>query len=241
MSAEVESWRAVLGRWSSHEDRAVIFDFNGTLANDEPLVLKTFQELFASYLGFVLEEADYVEHFVGFSDREIVERAVAAHGGGGPSLVEAMLDERAQRYRALVTGAAPIEPATRELVAFLCERRVSMGIVTGAQRADVELVLKESDLASAFSPVITVEDVHDGKPSPEGFLLAARGLGAPGSSIVVFEDTVVGLRAAHAAGMVAVGVMGTMNRDELALEADAVVETLGVELFASVLEEPESP
>ena len=215
----------------------MLFDFNGTLANDEPLVLKCFQELFASHLGFELEEAAYLEAFVGFSDREIVERVVAAHGGGGPSLVQALLDERAERYRELVSGASPIEPTTRELVALLTEHRVPMGIVTGAQRADVELVVEGAGLSGALSTVVTVEDVSEGKPNPEGFLLAARGLGVPGSAVVAFEDTVVGLRAAHGAGMTAIGVVGTMARQELGLEADAVVERLEAALFASVLDE----
>jgi beta-phosphoglucomutase len=237
MNAEARRTQALLGRWASQAHRAVLFDFNGTLANDEPLVFKTFQELFASQLGFELEEAAYLEHFVGFSDREIIERAVAARGGGGPSLVEALLDERAARYRELVSGASPIEPSTRELVALLGAHRVPMGIVTGAQRTDVELVLDRAGLSGAFVTVVTVEDVSEGKPNPEGFLLAARDLGVGGSAVVVFEDTVVGLRAAHGAGMMAIGVVGTMGREELALEADAVIEGLGPQLFALVLDE----
>jgi beta-phosphoglucomutase len=225
----------VVARWAARPGRAVIFDFNGTLSSDEPLLLRLYTGLFRERLGWELSAEDYYGRFAGRSDREIIEMAVAGHAEATPALVGAMLAEHGERYRGLVTEHSPVEPATRALVGFLEAHRVPTAIVTGARRRDVEFVLALSGLSGAFAVIVADEDVGRGKPHPDGFVLGAASLGVEPADVLVFEDSVHGLRAARAAGMSCIGVVGTRSRHELVAEADAVVDELDPALFTDVL------
>ncbi len=211
----------------------MIFDFNGTLSNDEPILLQLYTELFRRRLGWALTPAAYYARLAGRSDREIVETAIA-EVGGGEHLLDELLAERHARYAELVALQSPIPGPAVSTVAGLSAAGVPLGIVTGAQRADVELVLAPSALGGLFRALVTEEDVQTGKPDPEGFQLAANALGCSPARILVFEDSIPGVRAAKAAGMLCVGVEGTLPRDQLAREADAVVSGIAPTLFASL-------
>lgn len=198
----------VLSRWGAHRGRAVIFDFNGTLSDDEPILLEIFDEIFGEHLGSGLTSEEYYERLAGLSDREIVERVLTWRGSVADGLVEDLLGLRAQRYREKVTQQSPIRPGTVALVGRLAGAGVPMAIVTGAQRPDVAFVLDQSPVGEHFGVVVTEEDVAEGKPDPEGFLLAARLLEREPSEILVFEDSVPGVEGALAAGMHCVAVTG---------------------------------
>ena len=225
----------VLERWAAQIGRAVIFDFNGTLSNDEPILLRLFGEMFEEHLGWHLSVDDYFNRLAGRSDREIVELVVNEEGGGDATLVELLLRERRDRYCQLVGARSPIETETVELLSLLREAGVPLAIVTGAQRIDVDFVLSKRGLQGAFSVIVTEEDVKEGKPHPEGFLRAAALLGVDPGDVLVFEDSLFGLRAARAAGMASVGLVGTKSRHELEGEADLVVDSLGPGLLDALL------
>jgi beta-phosphoglucomutase-like phosphatase (HAD superfamily) len=215
--------------------RAVIFDFNGTLSDDEPVLLLTFTELFLEHLGWQMTAADYYERLAGRSDREIVETAVSEQLGlltEHASLVEVLLSRRRDRYLELVADECPIPNQTQELVHALVTAGCPVGIVTGAQRADVDFVLSHSSVGGHFEVVVTEEDVTFGKPDPEGFLRGAALLAMPPGQVLVFEDSVAGVRAATAAGMRCVGLVGTHTSQTLAAEGVPTVETLSRELVA---------
>jgi len=215
--------------------RAVLFDFNGTLCNDEPVLLRLYTRMFREHLDWALTPDDYWARFAGRSDREIVESAVARtrpEDGPHPEeaqrpLVQRLLAERQRRYREAVARSSPIADGTARLVRRLAQAGTALGIVTGAQRADVDFVLAHSAVDGLIPVLVTEEDVRRGKPDPEGFLLGARELGVAPEDVVAFEDSLPGLRAARAAGMRTVGVAGTCTRGQLAAEADVVVEALG--------------
>ena len=213
----------------------MVFDFNGTLSNDEPLLLRLYTDLFRRRLSWELTSEDYFRRFAGRSDREIVATVVAEQGSGDAALVDGLLAERLARYRELVAERSPVEPATAALVRLLHDHHVPMAIVTGAQRPDVDLVLERSGLAPVFAVIVTEEDVRRGKPDPEGFRTALSALGAEPSCTLAFEDSIYGIRAAKAAGMSCIGVAGTSPRSELDRVADAVVDALVPGLFDPVL------
>ncbi len=216
----------VVARWAPAPGRAVIFDFNGTLSDDEPILLRLYAEMFREHLHWELTARHYFDALAGLSDREIIESVVQERAGGDASLVERLLVERRIRYCRLVEEGSPILPPTAALVDDLRADGVALAIVTGAQRIDVEFVLSRSAIAGAFPVVVTEEDVARGKPDPEGFLIAARALDTPPSSILVFEDSLHGVQAAQAAGMRCIAVEGTRTRAQLEGTADAVVGRL---------------
>lgn len=224
---------AVVSAWAQRPGRAVIFDFNGTLSDDEPLLEAIFAELFAAHLGWQMSAEDYRHTLLGHSDREIVEIAVAAHGGDRPAeeLTEHLLALRRERYRQLVAEHSPILPGTVALVEHLAAAWVPMAIVTGAQRPDVEAVLAASPVGAHIVGMVTEEDVDAGKPDPEGFLKGAALLGADPQDVLVFEDSVPGVRGALAAGMSCIAVVGPHTNPNVPVIAPACVGTLGPELL----------
>jgi len=229
--ATQRSARDVIRSWASQPQRGVIFDFNGTLSNDEPVLAEIFTGLFARHLRWHLPPSEYYRRLAGLSDREIVETAIAEHAPGDTNLAEYLLRRRRELYREKVTDRSPITEAAATLVHRLAAEGVPMGIVTGAQREDVCCVLEHSPVAKHITIVVTEEDVAEGKPHPEGFLRGARALGLRPEQILVFEDSVPGVKAAIAAGMHCVAVTGTQDSTQLAGITGALVPGLAASLL----------
>ncbi|MGY4710365.1 HAD family hydrolase [Mycolicibacterium sp. CBM1] len=230
---DVRPTHELIASWAASRRPAVVFDFNGTLSDDEPILFRIFRELFDEHLNWTLTQADYDRHLLGHSDREIVEKALQITGAGGHD-VDALLAERKRRYRDLVADDNPIQPGTVHLVQVLAEHRVPLAIVTGAQRDDVHAVLSSSPVGDLIEIVVAEEDVNRGKPDPEGFLAGADRLGCAPSDVLVFEDSVPGVRGALAAGMRCVAV-GAEPGAELLAVAPAVVGRLTADLVGPVL------
>jgi len=225
----------VIEAWLRSDQPAVVFDFNGTLSDDEAILEKIFTDLFATHLGWQMSAADYRSSLLGRSDREIVEIAVREHGGDGPDLIEDLLGRRRERYKKAVAEKSPVTAAATELVERLAAAQVPMAVVTGAQREDVQAVLSSCAVGKRIQLLVTEEDVRVGKPDPEGFLLGARLLGVPPEDVLVFEDSVPGIRGALAAGMACIAVTGPEPEPEVAALAPGMVEALGVGLVAGYL------
>lgn len=206
----------VVRAWAAEPERAVIFDFNGTLSDDEPILTRIFADIFAERLGWAMTDDEYQLTLLGHSDREIVEIAVREHGGGDPELVEELLRLRRERYLVSVAEHSPISSEAVDLVERLATSGIPVAIVTGAQREDVEAVLASSPVGVHFTHIVTEEDVQRGKPDPEGFLRGAKLLGVDPASVLVFEDSVPGVRGAEAAGMRCVVVTGPSTLGEVA-------------------------
>lgn len=222
----------VLGQWAAAPGaRAVIFDFNGTLSDDEPILFRIFTELFESRLGWSMTAADYARDLLGHSDREIIEKAIARTGR--PADVEDLLAARTRRYREIVARDNPIRPETVGLVRALAARGIPLAVVTGAQRDDVRAVLAASPAGEFLEVVVAEEDIRRGKPDPEGFLAGAALLGADPAATLVFEDSLPGVRGALAAGMHCVAVAADPS-PALAAAAPAVVDRLCPALLAQL-------
>ena len=205
--------------------RAVLFDFNGTLSDDEPIVCAIFQELFAER-GRPLSTETYFSELAGTSDPEIVR---AWLGAEDPALVA----EKVERYRARVEdGSTVYEPAREALRAAAAEAAVA--VVSGATRAEIAPALTAAGLDEVISVTVTVDDVSRSKPDPEGYLIALELLGAGADGSIAFEDSEPGIEAALAAGLRCVAVLGTLPRERLA-RANAIVERLDAEAVREAL------
>ena len=211
--------------------RAVIFDFNGTLSHDEPILLAIFQELFAEY-GRPLSAEEYFDELAGRSDPEIVRTWL---GADHPAVGE-VIARRADRYRELAADGSTVPEEVREAVRYAAER-VPAAVVSGAARAEIEPVLEAAGLAGHVRVVVAAEDVPLGKPAPDGYLRALEllGGGIDAADLVVFEDTEAGVAAAKAAGIRCIAVLGTLAPERLAA-ADEIVPALDVRLMQRLLD-----
>jgi beta-phosphoglucomutase len=196
--------------------RALAFDFNGTLSDDEPVLARVYHELVPS-----ITPEHYFAHLAGHTDEEIL--------GPDPGLIA----ERIRRYNELVADGSTISPATRAAVRLAAER-VPIAVVSSAYRAEIEPVLHASGLFDAFSLVVSFDDVTRGKPDPQPYQLAASRLDVPSSELVVLEDTAVGVTAAKRAGAYVVGLTRTLGAERMA-EADELAERIDVPLIERLL------
>jgi beta-phosphoglucomutase-like phosphatase (HAD superfamily) len=200
----------------------VIFDFNGTISDDEPIMCRIFCDLFAEH-GRPLSAQEYFDELAGLSDDEAMR---TWFGRDRPDLIE----ERIARYRAAVSDGSTISGATREAVRYAVGR-VPVAVVTGAARAEMEPVLTAAGLADALTTIVPADDTANGKPHPEGYLRALELLDGDlaAADVVVFEDTEAGIAAAKAAGMYVVALVGTLAPERLAA-ADEIASDLDLDL-----------
>jgi beta-phosphoglucomutase len=206
---------------------ALLLDFNGTLSDDEAIQWAIFRELFAEQ-GRPLSERQYFDLLAGRSDPEIVERWL---GTGHPATTE-VLERRVQLFRERAGDGSTVPRHVREAV-LRAAGRSRLAVVSGAMRAEVEMVLRAADL-DVFEVIVSAEDVTRGKPDPEGYLLALRRLRLQSADAVAIEDSPPGIAAAKAAGLRCVAVLGTAPRERLG-EADEIVSRLDAGLVDRLL------
>jgi len=207
-------------------ERGVIFDFDGVLVDSEPLHVRAFQDVLARY-GRTLTDEEYYANYIVYSDREVLERVLPAG-----EVLEAALTAKIRRYQELMEVGVPVFQDCLALLTRTDGWRV--GLATGSIRREVERILQSLRIRDRFAAIVTREDCEKGKPDPEPFLRAARGLGLHPRQCVAIEDTPGGVQAAKAAGMACVAVTHSCPRESLA-EADLVVDDLSTVHLAAVL------
>jgi len=208
---------------------AIVFDFNGTLSDDEPVLCEIFMRLFAEH-GKPLSAQQYFDELVGLSDPEIVRTWL---GPDHPE-VDAVIAERVERYRAAVADGSTVHEHVREAVRYAAER-VPIAICSGAARAEIEPVIEAAGLAPCFGAIVSSDDVVAGKPDPEGYTKTLAELGADAADTVVFEDTEAGVASARSAGVGYVLAMKTTLEPHRLARADRLIDRLDVDVVRSCL------
>jgi beta-phosphoglucomutase-like phosphatase (HAD superfamily) len=207
-----------------------VFDFNGTLSNDEAILCEIFRELFAEQ-GRPLSAQEYYDRLAGLSDPEIVRTWLGRDHPG----VDEVVRRRVDLYTERVADGSSIDEKARAAVRYTADR-VPVGVVSGAARAEVESVLGAAGLLGLFAAIVSAEDVERGKPDPAGYERARSliGAGIEARDVLAFEDTEAGIAAATGAGMRCLAVLGTLAPERLA-DAEEVVERIDVPLMERVL------
>ena len=204
--------------------RALLLDFNGTLSEDEPVLCRIFQELFAE-AGKPLSEQEYYAELAGFSDREVIHRWLGRYD---PVLEQRKID----RYLELADGST-ISDEAREAVREAAEQ-VAVAVVSGSARAEIQPVLDAAGLSPSITLLVSSDDIRRSKPDPEGYLIALHLLGVNASGATAVEDSEAGVAAAKAAGLYTVGVTTTLPADRLRA-ADIVASRVDRDLIARLL------
>ncbi|MEK7338768.1 MAG: HAD family phosphatase [candidate division NC10 bacterium] len=213
--------------------KALIFDFNGTLCLDEPLLLRLYQRVLAEE-GVALPATDYEAGYLGLSDAAIFAKALTAAGRrAGAAKVAAMVARKSRFYLEAVAARPPLAPGATDLVRA-ASRRYRLAVASGAPRREIEWVLRHAGLRDCFAALVAMEDTERGKPHPAPFLKALAGLNGGARRVdqiqagecLVLEDSLEGIRGAKAAGMRVIGVASTYPVERLAAEADRAVPAL---------------
>lgn len=180
--------------------RALVFDFDGTLADTMPLHWRAWQGVLRRHGLSFSEERFYA--WGGVPARDIIRRLAEEQGLSVDA--SAVAKEKAEAYLELLAEVRPIEPVLA--IARAHRGRLPMAIATGGRRWVVERVLTHLGIGDWFKALVCSEDVRRQKPAPDLFLEAARRLGVEPAACCGFEDTELGLAAIRAAGMRAVDV-----------------------------------
>ncbi len=216
--------------------RAVIFDFNGVLVDDEHVHFQLLREVLAEE-SISLDEREYHEVYLGFDDRGCFETALSAAGQRADAdRVDTLIARKAARYQTLAASGLRIFPGAAACIESLAGCW-PVAICSGALRPEIVFALGRMGVGDRINVIVSAEDTTRCKPDPEGYLRTLAALKRPsgGGSIdlradecLVVEDSLAGTASAVGAGMWAVGIPHTYPPRELrAAGAFAVVEDLG--------------
>ena len=208
---------------------AVVFDFNGTLSDDEPVLCEIFTHLFAER-GRPMSAQEYFEQLAGLSDPEIVKTWL----GEDHPAVQEVIEERGRRYRAAAADGSTIHEHVREAVRFAAEH-VPLAICSGAARAEIEPVVEAAGIAGCFRTIVSSDDVARGKPDPEGYRKALELLDTEAARAAVVEDTEAGIASARAAGIGRVLAMRTTLEPHRLAGADELIDRLDIAVMRGLL------
>jgi beta-phosphoglucomutase len=210
--------------------RAVVFDFDGVIANSEPLHFRAYKDVLAAR-GVALTERAYYERYLGYDDVGAF-RAIA-EDAGLPMSDEDLSDlvaRKAIRMEALEHESSVLFPGARHAIERLSARWPT-AIASGALKAEIGRVLDRESLRHFFPIVVSAEDTPASKPDPAPYrrvveLLSSMVPGLRTSECVTIEDSKWGLMSAKSAGLHTIGVTHTYPEGELSDAADIVIERL---------------
>jgi beta-phosphoglucomutase len=212
--------------------KALIFDFNGTLSDDEDIMELVTAEALAPHARPPTHQ-EYVDRLAGLSDEAMVREWL-----GDRDDVDAIVADRIEGYRRRMADGRTIHQDMRKVVRWAASV-APVAIVSGAARAEILPVIEAAGIAELFTAIVTSDDVEHGKPHPEGYVIGLERLRdrvpdlSPGD-VAVIEDTEAGVLAAKAAGMRCLGLLGTMPPERLAA-ADELIERIDLELVRRLL------
>jgi beta-phosphoglucomutase family hydrolase len=194
---------------------------DGTIVDSLPSHKSAWQATF-SKRGRVFIEEDF-EWANGRKNEEIIPRIL------GQSMsqeeVNLIAKEKEAIFRRFVKENIKALPGAVELIQSLATAKIQLALVSSTPKENIELITETLGIKKYFTLFINGDDVKEGKPSPQAFLLAAKKLGVEPKNCVVMEDAVVGVQAAKRAGMYCIAVTNTYPREAIA-EADIIVNSL---------------
>jgi beta-phosphoglucomutase len=210
--------------------RAVVFDFDGVIANSEPLHFRAFRDVLAER-GITLAEREYYDHYLGFDDVGAFE-AIARNRSVALTTrdIADLTAGKALRMEALERDGSVLFAGARDAVKRMADRGPT-AIASGAIRAEILRVLEHEQLVRFFRAIVGAEDAPRSKPAPDPYLraleLLSQAVDEPllAAECVAIEDSKWGLESARAAGLRAIGITHTYPSDALA-GADLVIDHL---------------
>lgn len=198
--------------------KAVLFDFNGVIINDEPLHEKLIEQI-------LIEEnlrpiaGEFRQVCLGRSDRVCLTELLKRRGRVvSESYLVELIKRKAQAYQQQLEQLEklPLYPGLEDLIFQMRSQKLKLAIVSGAMRSEIESVLNRACLASHFPVIVAGDDIATSKPLPDGYLLAVERLNLEYPDLqlqpdecLAIEDTPAGIQSAKRAGISVVGVANT--------------------------------
>jgi phosphoglycolate phosphatase len=188
--------------------KALLFDIDGTLADTDALHLEAFNQVLGPR-GHVFDHARFTKELQGFSTASISERFLA---GEPPERQAAIMGEKEEAFRKLVSGHIQPLPGLMPLLALADRARIPMVAVTNAPRLNAEMLLSGLGIVHRFKTIIIGDELPNGKPHPMPYL---EGLSAVATLSLAFEDSRSGIQSASTAGIPTIGIRTSLGHADL--------------------------
>lgn len=203
--------------------KAIVFDFDGVIADSEPLHYDAFRWV-AESIGVRLDYAIYTDELIGYDDRDVVRTLLAKAGRvADERRVSTLVEDKGRAFARVARKASKPIPGVLRFIGE-ASKRLPLAISSGAKKADIDLILDGLGLAGRFDPIIASDDVFQSKPDPQCYRLAVEGLvarhpqlGLRPDNCLAIEDTPAGLRAARNAGLWTLGLTTNLPAENLYL------------------------
>jgi len=175
-----------------------LFDLDDTLAPTGPIHLEAFRRTFSSFGVTFLDDLESIK---GKTTENILQ-----HYDFLELEMDAVINAKRLEYKRLALDHLTPNPVVTDLLVYLLSLGSSLGIVSNGSRSSVSFTLQRLQIENLFSSVITSDDVVLGKPSPEGIISAMASLRCSSTEVIMIDDSLAGLEAAHSAGVASIGI-----------------------------------
>jgi HAD superfamily hydrolase (TIGR01509 family) len=210
--------------------QAIVFDFDGVIANSEPLHLLAFQQALADD-DVELTANDYYSHYLGYDDVGMFGALGRDRGlSMGSGRVATLVARKGERMQDLLRSGSVLFPGALEFIRTAAAA-VPIAIASGALRHEIDEIIDAAGVGDLFATIVAAGDTPESKPSPAPYRLAFErlreqtGVALDPRRSVAIEDSRWGLESARGAGLRLVGVTSSYSADELSA-AELVVDGL---------------
>jgi len=203
------------------EAKSVIWDMDGVIADTAPYHLSAWQEVFQGK-GVKFTEENF-RHSFGQRNDTIIRKTLGEETS--QEEIDAISGEKEASFRHRIRRNLKPLPGVIKLITSLEKHGFKLALASSAPVENIQLLSAGLGIENRFQIIISDKDVTEGKPSPQGFLLAAQRLGVEPKNCIVIEDSVAGVAAAKTAGMHCLAITNTHPRPSLK-GADLIVDTL---------------
>lgn len=202
------------------EFKAAIFDLDGVIVDTVPLHFKAWKKMFTEYS----KEFSYDDYKQRVDGIPRIDGCRAILTGEGEDVIKKACDAKQVYYlQYLQQEGIDVYESTITLIKELISNNIKTAVISSSKNCP--FILEKANLAGLFQARVSGDDITNGKPDPQIFLMAAEKLNVSPSESVVFEDATLGVEAAKRGGMVCVGI-DRSNKPDLFEKADLVVKDL---------------
>jgi len=213
--------------------KAIIFDFDGIIADAEPVHLKAFQ-MVLSEEGINLSYKDYYEKYLALDDKTCLTMVLRDRGMNyDKAFIDALMLRKSRYYDRFIRENIIIFPGVVDFIKK-AYGKYTLAIASGALKNEIEFILEYAGIRRHFEIIVSADEVENCKPNPEVFMKALERVNKHDSTksriiypyeCLVIEDSIAGIKAAHGAGMKCLAVTNSYSADKLS-EADMIVRSL---------------
>ncbi len=203
--------------------KAMLFDMDGLMIDSEPFSFKAFKSVFEKY-GRQLSKEEYIRRYVGVSEAEESKDMVVRFNL--PISAEELVQAKRTLYKQLLKDNVITQPGLMELLEKLHQYNYKTAIGSSSTLKNIKAVINKLKISSLIGTYASAEEVNNGKPAPDVYLLAAKKLGVSPAGCLVLEDAPKGVQAAKAAGMLCFAIPSNETKGQDFSMADKVLNSL---------------